>query len=80
MNGDAVNPPDERLQLLWMHMANLMGSDPSFRLASPNTELEVKQTLEELLDCQEKEEHTHQWHLLIMQMLRKWDLRADHDP
>ncbi len=57
MSGDAVNPPDEHLQSLWSHMANLMGSDPSFRLASPSEKLEVKWTLEDSLDCQEKEEH-----------------------
>ncbi len=42
MNSDAVNPLDEHLQSLWMHMANLMGSDLSFHLASLNEKLEVK--------------------------------------
>ncbi len=48
-------------------MANLTGSDPSFRLFSPEEKIEVKKSLEASLDCREKEEHQRQWKLLLTQ-------------
>ncbi len=65
--GNAVNPLDSRLQSLWAHMANLTGSDPSFRLSSPKEKIEVKKTLEASLDCREKEEQQRQWRILLTQ-------------
>ncbi len=62
-----INPPDSHYMDLWMNMANLTVSDPSFRLVSREEKLPVAQMLEESLDYCEHQVHTQLWHILSMQ-------------